>query len=395
MEIKEIQARKFNHNYAADGKDFILADGVFMSNKASYYSNNFLTFGPSDERQVLTIANILHTDDNLVINDTTGELYKYTNGELKKRGYKVYRLSFGVYAEEDVVNYNPLTFKHSNLDLQHIYLYEISKALSKKVSYEENSFWSITVKSLFTACFEYLNDTVKVYSFDDVYQLLDSLRIMDDFSDSPMCKYDAFKTILIMPIGTIRNIIIQSMGIIQIATIPYTKEIIKYNSIDMSMFCNDKIALFVDRPLYCDLIKVIRDQLFLDIIDELSQAEHCGRRTTFIFDRIQDIDLDRFISPIVCSKCRDISFWINLSNIDQLSNKIGESSKTLTDICNLVFLNTSDINIAKYDCNDDAGIMDPNSCIILPVGNKYYVKADKLNPCKAYKKYIETVMQNK
>lgn len=340
MTIKEIDAKKFNLDYTAGGKNFILAENAFMDRKTSHHANNFLAVGPSDERQVLIIANILHADCNLVINDTTGELYKYTNEKLKKKGYKIYRLSFGDCTETDVIHYNPLG---------HSFLYEqrseISGALTNKYD-KENNFWNIAMKSLFMACFEYLDGTMAEYTFNNVYQLLDSLKTTDNFLDSPVCKYPSFKTVLLLPTETIRNTIARCMQIIQTATIPSVKEAIKHNDIDMSIFCDGKIALFIDKPQSYDLINIIRDQFFLDIINGLAKVDFYSCHIMFVLDDIQNIDLNRFVMPVTCIRSQNMSFWIGISDINQLSDKVGEISKPFMNVCNLIFLDrlNADIN---------------------------------------------------
>ncbi|MEY8524618.1 type IV secretory system conjugative DNA transfer family protein [Lachnospiraceae bacterium 38-10] len=91
----------------------ILAKDIFADNNtwATGLNNNDLIIGPAGAGKTrgYVTPNILHTQENLVIADTKGNLRKKYGGHLEKRGYTVMHLDFTDVAATPF-GYNPLSY---------------------------------------------------------------------------------------------------------------------------------------------------------------------------------------------------------------------------------------------------------------------------------------------
>ena len=91
----------------------ILAKEIFADNNtwATGLNNNDLIIGPAGAGKTrgYVTPNILHTQENLVIADTKGNLRKKYGGHLEKRGYTVMHLDFTDVAATPF-GYNPLSY---------------------------------------------------------------------------------------------------------------------------------------------------------------------------------------------------------------------------------------------------------------------------------------------
>lgn len=99
----------------------ILAKNVLANNDtwATGLNNNDLLIGPSGSGKTrgYVVPNILHTQDNLIVADTKGNLHRLYGKHLEKNGYQVMHLDFTDVASTHW-GYNPLTYIRECQDVE-------------------------------------------------------------------------------------------------------------------------------------------------------------------------------------------------------------------------------------------------------------------------------------
>lgn len=371
-------------------------------------NNNDLIIGPSGggKTRGYVIPNIIHTNDNLIVADTKGNLYKHYKNHLEKKGYKVMNLDL-INPSTSPWGFNPLLYIReiecdSNATNDNRYneddISRVAKAICP-VQSKDDPVWDQAAQMYLEALILYtLNRLPKnQHNLCDVFYMMS--KIADDditslFEEEAMLhpkssfaiKYSAIKTTITSEKTNASVLFILSTHLNKVANQSLMHLYTTNNQINFSDFVNGKTVLFLnvsDNDRSKDpLVNLFYTNAFQYLINSADSNEDSKLPIPirFIMDDFCTNalipDFDNLISVI---RSREIYVSLIIQSISQLEGRYDQyKAQTIINNCDhLLYLGSNDPQTADYFAKKANRL--PSSIECLPL-KKLYIFARGSEP---------------
>lgn len=334
-----------------------LAEGYYVSNEDinTGLNNNDLIIGCSGSGKTrgYVIPLIAETEDNLVITDTKGQLYRLTENLLRAKGYKVMKIDF--VNPLDSYGYNPMDYiekteyGHSTTDIA---------TLAKNMMYinaKDDPFWPESAISLLECIIGFVMENIieEEHNIDSVIKVFnmffknsgkDYMKIWtSEHPDSYITKkYDMF-----MSVSQADKTLSSILAFVSQALSPYTRCELQniYNAenkrkVNFYDLDDKKTAIFLnvsDTDRYADvMIKLFYSQLF-QITCKMADNNPDGRLKRplriILDDFASNVEIECFDKLMSVIRSRNISASIIIQDISQLDGIYGPKANTIVNNC--------------------------------------------------------------
>ena len=350
----------------------ILPDGKYYSldDRMTHMNNNVLivgTTGASKTRNFV-IPNICEAVGSYVVTDPKGNLYRKLGGYLRKKGYKVQRVSF-VHPEKSV-KYNPFAFLRTSQQIQ-----EMSYILiGCKAEQSKDHYWDDMATMLLNAVIGYLVETrpVEERTFTNVIKLLRaSAKSGDDPDEETVLKVmldalrshnpgswaaDQFEFVSGIAERTYNCIYSSAISGMNTFATRELDTMLQGNEVDFASIGRQKTAVFVEVSDTDRSMDRLINLFFTQAINQLCSYadEKCYDNqlpvpVRFIMDDFAtNCRIQNFENMISNIRSRKISTAIVLQSMAQLKAGYGDDAQTIIDDCDtLIYMGGNNPDTAQ------------------------------------------------
>ena len=319
-----------------------------------------------------TVMNIAHFGNSLVINDPKGEIYGFTSGLLKKKGYDIRVLNFRQPLKGDA--YNPLAigarlYQEGEKGRAIQFFMSFADCLYKGLEKKDDPFWTETSADYFTALAMILSQELPAedVTLENLYNLhVDGLvrttgsTVLKDYlnivnKDSRVWQF-ASATVE-APSDTKSSILsVFSSGLSKLIIDDQVSDMLSgESSFDIRDVEKRKTAIFIvsrdETSIHNTIISALIDQWYTELI---AAAEENGgvlkRPVDFILDEFGNLaKVNDINAKITAARSRRIRFMLVVQSLEQISHVYGKDvAKIILGNCqNWAYLNSSDPELNK------------------------------------------------
>lgn len=345
----------------------ILPDGKYYSldDFETRLNNNVAVVGTTGAAKTRTVItpNLLECQGSYIVTDPKGNLYKKWGPYMKKKGYRVVRLSF-IHPEQSV-HYNPLKYAKTTQQIQ-----QLSSALvNNGRSYSTDRFWDDTSLMLINSLIAFVNESSEVGEDDhNFHSILELLRCAGrsgnskkSFLTSMMAELEEenknswavkqFKNVNQAPDKTYDTIVTTSIAKFCAFDTEELAEMMKYDEIDLPSIGQKKTAVFVEVSDSDRSMDLLINMFFTQAMNQLCTYadEKCENNQLpvpvrfFMDDFATNCRIDNFENMISNIRSRKISVILILQSLSQLEASYGHSAHTIADNCDtLIYMGGND-----------------------------------------------------
>ena len=393
----------------------ILARNVYVDNNTffTHINNNDLLAGASGAGKTrhYIIPNLLHTDENLIIADTKGNLYALYGDYLRKKGYNVLCVDF-TDIDHSPCGYNPLDYVRKNdvpelINRGDIYNEGDVKKIASAICPIQNNddpFWDLMTQMYLELFLMYMLKTYpknkrnlcEVYSMLCIMGTKEFKEILGEEAAAHPRSAIAKKFRMIM-----QNEKAEKMHSCIIGILAQHLDVVSYsnterlftmkNRVDLSAFVNQKTVLFLnvsDNDRSNDmLVNCFYTQAFQYLINAAAKRpdSRLPIPVRFLLDDFSTNtvipDFDNLISVI---RSREICVSLVVQSLSQLEALYGhEKAMTIINNCDhCLYLGGTDVETAQYfaqklDCQTSTVLNLPLESAFLFERGKRPVKVEK------------------
>ena len=316
----------------------------------------------SGKTQTITLPKIwtsIVAGENIVVDDSKGEIYNKFEEDLQKNGYKTIKFDF---EELSGNKWNPLKlafelYKDNNLDDAVMILEKTAYYVFN--DYNDNNadpFWINCVRQLFVGTILYIIEKEdRLPSIQEVSNYASKITV-DDFNalsdDSPAKIF--LRVIMTAPAETRGSI--YSVFNNSIMCYAYTNKITDFLSetdFNIEDLLNEKTALFIldghKKNYVTNLISLFIEELYY-ICDKKKNT----RRINVILDEFHDFNkVDNFAKLLSDTRYLNMEFTLISSSLHQLNEKYGETSleHIISHFVRVIYLLANDEFTLEYISN--------------------------------------------
>ncbi len=375
--INEIVNKVNENQYEGNPEYRMLADGYYVSNDThkTKLNNNDIICGGSGRNKTTGYVQPLISQKcgSMVIADTKNYLYEQHADELKKAGYKVYKLD--VVTGEDSCSYNVLEYVRYDAETDTYNERDIMSLAhmmcNVNVKEDKDPFWRTSAEIILSSVISFVLESCPIseHHIGTVNKLIDTLYDLrkyellikeheSEFPDSfAVSRFRRFKVVAGAD-KTYSCIMMFLSTAVSCFSCKETKDIFcNRSSIDFEKMGEEKTAVFLNVSDVDDSMDMVISLFYRDVLGKLiryadKQPEKRLRvPVRFIIDdfasgcRIEDFS--KIISVI---RSREISVSVIIQSVTQLEELYTkqEAMTILSNSDHFLFLGTSDNQTAEY-----------------------------------------------
>lgn len=316
----------------------------------------------SGKTQAITLPKIwtsIVAGENIVVDDSKGEIYNKFEEDLQKNGYKTIKFDFKEFSGN---KWNPLKlafelYKDNNLDDAVMILEKTAYYVFN--DYNDNNsdpFWINCVRWLFVGTILYIIEKEdRLPSIQEVSNYASKITV-DDFNalsdDSPAKIF--LRVIMTAPTETRGSI--YSVFNNSIMCYAYTNKITDFLSetdFNIEDLLNEKTALFIfdghKKPYITNLITLFIEELYY-----VCNKKQNSKKINIILDDFNDFDrVDIFAKLLANTRSLNMEFTLVVNSIHKLNEIYGETSLELiiSQFIKIIYLFANDEFTVEYISN--------------------------------------------
>ena len=366
-------------NDAQDGQPCGLVVDTDIKNKKIRVENSesntliAASTGSGKTRRLITmyLISCILSGHSVIVHDPKGELYKFSEPTLNKRGYKAIVLDFRDTSKGDRYNIfqDPAwEYQFGNKDRAIERFMAIINTIMSKYHSNEDPFWEFSAGSYFLvlvllAC--------EIYDYKDVtIENIFKLHIQSNESngyggpwlnkyfgkDKDNMLYRLASLTMEAPNETKRSIFSVFVQAISEFVLNDALCDMTYNStFDIKDIIEEKTAVFLitrdETTVHSALVTAMVDQFYATLIDEAHENYNgrLPRRVEFILDEFANMGKVKIEKMVSAARSRNMRFLICIQSVRQLNCVYGSDvAKVILDNCdNTVYLHSSDMDTLK------------------------------------------------
>lgn len=295
---------------------------------------------------------------SIVATDPSGTLYERASGDLKKRGYKVYRLA--PTELDSSIGFNPLDRAETFPEMQ-----EIAHILVHTQTYgaKVDPFWTTGAEEILGILIKCLKNHPEAYRYAN---LANVQYLLNSFGDgSPLipfvaatapddATYHSFKGFISQADKTIQGMVSQAKSSVSMLSDPDIARLTALSTFDFECLRHEKTALFLVFPqnrvsYYSLLANLFYTQLFHFALDDRKYNKK-SLPIYFLLDEFGHLSIPDFPAIITTTRQRKISLSIVLQSISQLEERYGkQGAHTILNggVASRIFFSGMDIETAR------------------------------------------------
>lgn len=366
------------------GMPFISDTQTIYGDTQDYHTLVLGSTGSMKSRTLIlpTIYTLALAGENLVVADPKGELYDFTSGYLKKRGYEINVLNLRDMKHSDC--WNPLgeawTLFHNGEEEAGLNLaYELINSLTSRVADSKSPSWSIAAKQLLNGLVEMMirgAQSIEECNAGSLSTLLDRVKIADQTVGYYPPEDDDERTFLefvnMLPEGcSLKNNLFSAVNMCRTATVTLAgildvayaavsafttsralMALTSHNTFDVHRLArkDEKHAIFLIVPdedtTYHFIATSFVKQIYNAMIKESFKLPGGAipRRLNFVLDEFANLPkIPDMPSMITAARSRNMRFFLVVQSNNQLKATYKEDAETIKTNClNWVYLATKE-----------------------------------------------------
>lgn len=347
----------------------IISDGhtAFLDSSDAHY----MVFGASGFKKSLTvfmplICSLITTNENYVVTDPKGELYRRTISYAKHRGYRVHVVNFRDFNGD---GYNPLyypskLYKAGDVDKATTVSAELVSALAQRQmeSSKIDLFWPETAKAYNNGILPFMYssypdpDMINFISLSDYYTNRTAGNMAEYINNIEVTNASTqnLRTVLSEPDKTLMSTLSTCSSFIQ----PFIQNdklarMLSHSTFDLEELTNEKTALYIitdDANPICDpIVGVLISQIQNILIDKAYHSKNgkLSTRVNFVLDEFCSFPVPNIASALATHRSRNIRYYLCVQSIDLLEKRYPNYKNMITNCAATLFLGSTEMDLLK------------------------------------------------
>ena len=313
------------------------------------------------------ICTLVKADENFVVTDPKGELFRRTAAYAKNKGYKLHVLNFRDYNGE---GYNPLSYptklyKSGDVDKAATVSSELVSALAQRQmeSSKIDPFWPDTAKAFNNGILPFMYssypepDDINFLSLSDYYTTRTVSNLTEYLNSDIGVTNSAtqnLKTVLSEPDKTLMSTLSTCSSFIQ----PFLQNdklvrMLSHSTFDLDELTTEKTALYIitdDASPICDpIVGILISQIQSTLVDKAYHSKNgkLKTRVNFVLDEFCSFPVPNIASALATHRSRNIRYYLCVQSLDLLEKRYPNYKNMITNCAVTLFLGSTEMELLK------------------------------------------------
>ena len=335
------------------------SDAHCMIDGASGFKKSLTVFMP-------LICSLITANENYIVTDPKGELYRRTASYAKHSGYHVHVVNFRDFNGD---GYNPLyypakLYKAGDVDKATTVSAELVSALAQRQmeSSKIDPFWPETAQAFNKGILPLMYssypapDMINFISLSDYYtnRTVGNLAEYINNIEVTNAATQNLRTVLSEPDKTLMSTLSTCSSFIQ----PFIQNdklarMLSHSTFDLEELTNEKTALYIitdDASPICDpIVGVLISQIQKILVDKAYHSKNgkLSTRVNFVLDEFCSFHVPDIASALATHRSRNIRYYLCVQSIDLLEKRYPNYKNMITNCAATLFLGSTEMDLLK------------------------------------------------